>query len=245
VGHLDKAVDISKIGQRNLWVIYGRSTTGKTHLLSTFPKPILYLSVGDDGSNTINNVEGVKAITITGPEHLKECLREATTSTKYATIAVDTFSMMVNLWIDLNAIQKKKKMTQPMYGELKADVEEIIKLAHIVAKDKTVVLTCHEIADSFEGMEDEIAPDIRPNMNPGSRTYLEGMANYGIHTTVIKKTKVVEGIEKQVKVHAIHLDSSPYYWVKTQKPAAIKLPELVLNPSYNKIMKLLTGEGGK
>jgi hypothetical protein len=69
------------------------------------------------------------------------------------------------------------------------------------------------------------------------------MANYGIHTTVLSKDKEQpDGSIKQMTVHAIHLDSNPYYWVKTQKPASIKLPKLVINPTFDKIMKLLKGE---
>ena len=61
---LDSAVDIQELGQRNLWVLYGKSNSGKTYVASTFPKPLLYVQIGDDGSNTIAHVEGIKAISI-------------------------------------------------------------------------------------------------------------------------------------------------------------------------------------
>ena len=240
MGYLDKAVDIKDLGQRNFWVIYGKSGSGKTKLLSTFPKPMLYLQVGDDGSNTISNVDGIKAIRITDLAQLKEIALELRLDKKYASVAVDTFSLVVNEWIDTNAVQKKKRVTQQMWGDLKTDTEEYIKLFYMLSVDKIVVLTCHEAADSFEGMEDEIAPDIRPSVSKGARTYLEAMANYGIHTTIIIRDKELpNGSTKQVTSYAAHLASNPYYWVKTQKPANIKLPKLVYNPTYDKIMNLL------
>lgn len=246
MGHLDKAVDIGDLGQRNLWVIYGKSGSGKTEVLSTFPKPILYLQVGDDGSNTIKDKEGIKAIQIKGLPHLKEILVEAKTDKIYKTVAIDMFSMVVNEWIDANAVKKNKKMTQQMWGDILTETNELVKLAHLIAEDKAVVLTCHEVSDTFEGMEEEIAPDIRPNVSKGARTYLEGMANFGIHTVVLMKDKEQpDGTTIQEPVYACNLGANPYYWVKTQKPANIKLPKLVKNPTYNKIMKLLKGEGGK
>jgi len=243
MNYLEQAVDIQDMDQSNLWVIYGKSASGKTALLATFPKPLLYLQIGDDGSNTISDVEGVKAIRVISIEQLKSILLEARLNKVYKTIALDTFSLVVEEWIDANATQKKKRVTIQMWGDIKTDTGELVKLAHILARDKIVVLTCHEVSDTIEGFEDEIAPDVRPSVSKGSRTYLEGMANYGIHTTVLEKDKPQgDGTTKQVIVHAVHLAQNPYYWVKTQKPTSIKLPKLVYNPTYDKIMKLMRGE---
>ena len=243
MGHLDKAVDIIELGQSSLWVVYGKSTSGKTQFLSTFPKPMLYLQIGDDGSNTIANKAGIKAIRVTELSQLREIAQELKKDKTYKTVAVDTFGLVVNEWINQNATQKKKRLTQPMWGDLKTETEEYIKLFHLLARDRIVVLTCHEVADTFEGFEDEILPDIRPNVSKGARTYLEGMANYGIHMTVLTKDKEKpDGTVSQVTKFAAHLATNPYYWVKTQKPAEIKLPKLVYNPTYSKIMKLMKGE---
>ena len=151
MSHLDKAQDISKLPKSNLWVIYGKSSSGKTELLSTFPKPMLYVRIGDDGSNTISGKKGIKALAPSSLTELKEIAQELKTDSKYATVAVDTFGLIVNEWIDKNAIQKKKKMTQQMWGDVKTDTEELIKLFHIIARNKIVVLTCHEVADTIEG----------------------------------------------------------------------------------------------
>lgn len=243
MNYLKEAIDIKELGQRNLWVLYGKSGTGKTHILSTFPKPMLYLQIGDDGSNTINDVEGIKAIRVKDLEHLKNLYLELRLDKTYKTVATDTFSMVVNEWMSINAVQKNKKVTQQMWGDLKTDTEELIKLIHMLSNYKIMVLTCHEVIDTIEGLEDEITPDVRPCVSKGARTYLEGMANYGIHTTVLNKDKELpDGTTKTVTVYGAHLASNPYYWVKTQKPASVKLPKIALNPTYDKIIKLLEGE---
>ena len=226
-----------------LWVLWGKSGSGKTHMLSTFPKPILYLQYGDDGTGTIEDVDGIDVIVIEDQKHLEGLLEEARLDEQYATVAVDTFSLFVNEWIDENAVQKKKRVTQQMWGDLKTDTEKLVKMAKTLSKFKTVVLTCHEATDVIEGMEDEIMPDVRPSVSKGARTYLESMANFGIHLTVIEKdVERSDGTTDTVIRHAAHIAPNPYYWTKLQKPASIKVPKLVVNPTYDKIMKLMKGE---
>lgn len=241
---LSKAVPISELGQRQLWVLWGKSGTGKTELGSTFPKPMLYIQIGDDGSNTIANKEGIKAIRVDSTEELKQIGEELLKDKKYASVFVDTFSLVTNVWIDANAVQKKKKMTQQMWGDLKISTEELIKIFHKAALNHIVILSCHESNDSIEGMEDEILPDIRPSVTKGGRTYLEGMANYGIHTTKLKKTIVSKktGEEKEVVKYAAHLGANPYYWTKLQIDSSIKVPEIVFNPTYDKLLGIIQGE---
>ena len=241
MGYLSQAVDISELGQRNLWVPWGKSGTGKTKFVASFPKPLLYIRVGDDGSNTIANVDGIKAIHAETLEQLKEIGKELQKDKKFASVAVDTFSMITNVWIDQNITQKKKKMTQQAWGDLKVETEELIKIFHEVAATHIVALTCHESNDSIEGMEDEIIPDFRPNTTKGARTYLEGMANYGIHMAKMRKTVIKDGVEKEVVRYVGQLGANSYYWTKLQIDPDIKVPEAVVNPTYDKIMKIVNG----
>ena len=239
---LDSAVSIKDMPKGNLWVLWGKSGSGKTHMLSTFPKPILYLQYGDDGTGTIEDVDGIDVIIIEDQRHLESLLEEARLDENYATIAVDTFSLFTNEWTDENAVRKKKRMSQQMWGDLKTDTEKLIRMAKTLSRFKIVVLTCHEATDVIEGMEDEIMPDVRPSVSKGARTYLESMANFGIHTTVIEKeVEKKDGTDTVIR-HAAHLAPNPYYWTKLQKPASIKVPKLVINPTYDKIIKLMKGE---
>ena len=76
MGLLDKAVDISELGQRKLVVLYGKSNSGKTVTGATFPKPMLYLRIGDDGSNSISEEEGIKALHVENLDDLKKIIEE-------------------------------------------------------------------------------------------------------------------------------------------------------------------------
>lgn len=239
MGLLDSAVDIKQLGQRNFWVLYGKSNSGKTYVASTFPKPLLYIQIGDDGSHTIANVKGIEAISVGTVEQFKTLCEELRKDKKYATVVADTFSLVVNEWVQQKVTTKGKKMTQQLWGDLKTEQEEIIKALHKVAKSHIVVATCHESMDSIEGMEDEITPDIRPSVSKGARTYLEGMANYGIHTTKIVK-EVVKGNEtREVVKYAADIGPNPYYWTKLQIDPSIKVPKRIINPTYDKFMEVI------
>lgn len=239
MGLLDSAVSIQELGQKSLWVIYGKSNSGKTYVASTFPKPLLYLQVGDDGSNTIAGVEGIDALPIHSIEELNDVAKELLKDKRYKTVVVDTFSLIVNEWVDEKVIKKKKKMTQQLWGELKTDTEEVIKAMHKIAKRHIVVLTCHESMDAIEGMEDEITPDVRPSVSKGARTYLEGMANYGIHTTKISKEITKGNTTKEVVRYAADIGPNPYYWTKLQISPSIKVPSRIINPTYDKFMEII------
>lgn len=236
---LDKAVSISELGQRKLWVIWGKSNSGKTWLSSTFPKPLLYVQIGDDGANTIARLEGIDALRISTVEELKNFCKELQKDKKYRTVVFDTFSMVVNEWTDEKVIQKGKKMTQQNWGDLKTEQEEIIKLSHKLANRRHVVLTCHESMDSIEGLEDEITPDIRPSVSKGARTYLEGMANYGIHTTRISKEITKGNTTKTLVKYAADIGPNPYYWTKLQIDPSIEVPTRIINPTFDKIAKVI------
>lgn len=243
MGILSEAVDIAELGQRNLWVLWGKSGSGKTHFISTLPKPLLYIQIGDDGSNTIAGVDGIKAIRADTIDRLKQIGEELKKDKTYKSVAVDTFSMLVNVWIDANSTQKKKRMTQQMWGDLKIETEELIKIYHQVAATHIVALSCHEVTDTIEGMDDEIIPDFGPSVSKGSRIYLQGMANYGIHFTKLQKTVIDKetGEEKEVVKFAAHLGANPYYWTKFQISDTIKIPSTMVNPSYTKITNIIKG----
>lgn len=250
MSYLDDVVDISEIGQRKLVVLWGKSNTGKTELGSTWPKPQLYIQVGDDGSNTISEKSGIKSgKRIESVATLRDALKDLikVKGGGYKSVFIDTFSMLTNVWTDENAVKKKKKMTQQMWGDLKIETEEIIQYAHKLAAHTWVILSCHEAMDTVEGLEDEILPDARPSITRGARTYLEGMANYGFHTTRLEKVvNADDGTEKTLARYALHVGPNPYYWTKLQIPKGIKVPSVIVNPSYSKLAKLgLMGEKSK
>lgn len=238
---LKEARPINELPNGKLVVTYGRSGSGKTWFGGTFPKPLLVLKIGDDGGNTIKKVDDVFVIEINSIGKLKQALKDLEKDDTYETVFVDTFSLIVNEWKDENITSKKKKMTQQAWGDLLSDTEECIRLAHKLSQGKWVILSCHEVTDTIEGMEDELLPDVRASVSKGARTYLEGMANYGIHTVKIQKeieNKKTGEYETKVRF-AADIGPNPFYWTKLQVDPEVKVPKRIINPTFDKLMGVI------
>lgn len=234
---------ISELPEGKLVVTYGRSGSGKTWFGGTFPKPLLLLKVGDDGGNTIKKVDDVYVKEITTTGQLKDTLKSLLKDEEFVTVFIDTFSLLVNEWKNENIISKKKKMTQQAWGDLATDTEECVRLAHKLSKKKWVVLSCHEVTDTVEGMEDELLPDVRCSVSKGVRSYLEGMANYGLHMVKIQKEVENKKGETELKVrYAADIGPNPYYWTKIQADPSIKVPKRIINPTFDKLMSIVNAD---
>lgn len=236
---LENTTSIKDFSQGKFVALYGKSGSGKTTLGATFPKPMLYVKIGDDGSSVIKDVEGIDAIEISKISEINVLIKELEADKKYKSVFFDTFTLIVNEWKNENIVAKKKKMTQQSWGDLLTDTEEIVRKLHRLSKNKWVIISGHEVTDSIEGMEDELLPDVRMAVSKGARTYLEGMVNYGLHTIVIEKDVEKNGETKTVTKHAVDIGPNPYYWTKFQCVKAKKVPKRMLNPTFEKLQDLM------
>jgi vacuolar-type H+-ATPase subunit I/STV1 len=93
--------------------------------------------------------------------------------------------------------------------------------------------------ERYEGLEDELLPDVRISVSKGARTYLEGMVNYGLHSIVVERETEKDGEDITVTKHAIDIGPNPYYWTKFQCVKSKKVPKRMYNPSYKKLKDLM------
>lgn len=231
------------ITKGRLVVIYGKSSTGKTTLGATFPKPLLCVKIGDDGINSIIDIDGIDVLEFKNLEDLYATTKEITTNKKYAkykTVMYDTFSFIVELWKTENLKGKTPRMSQPMWGDLMTFTNSLVNEFVKQAKDKWVIVTGHEVLDTIEGFEDELLPDGRISINKGSRNHLEGLANLGLHTVRVKKeTQTDDG---RIKTHikfGVDIGPNAYYWTKVQTVKSKKVPSRIINPTFDKIMEVI------
>lgn len=236
---IEKAIDIKEFSQGKFVALYGKSGSGKTTLGSTFPKPMLYVKIGDDGGSVIKDVDGIDAIEIENVKDINLIIKDLMSDKKYKSVFLDTFTLIVNEWKNENIVEKKKKMTQQSWGDLLVDTEEMIRKLHRLSRKKWVIISGHEATDSIEGMEDELLPDVRVAVSKGARTYLEGMVNYGLHTIVVEKEVEKDGEDVTVTKHAVDIGPNPYYWTKFQTVRSKKIPKRMFNPSFKKLNDLM------
>jgi hypothetical protein len=119
-------------------LIYGPAGAGKTHLITTLPKPVLVLDF-EGGVTTLINADGCDIVPIVSEQHLRDAIAMLRQSERYASVAFDGLSLFVRRraselrrtkeWVTWNDWQK-------LTNELRA---VILPLVHLPVH---LLLTC-------------------------------------------------------------------------------------------------------
>lgn len=249
---IEKAKPLKDVPQNKFVVMYGKSNTGKTTLAATFPKPLLYVRIKDDGVNSINNIEGIKIVEAKTVNDIYIASKECITIDSYKTVLFDTFSFITEMWkeeqLSIKESTKNSKLTvermsQPMWGDLQTITNATINNLAKASTNKWVIVTGHQVVELLEGLEDELTPDGRISINKASRNHLEGLANLGLHTTRIKKEVMSADGSTTLKVkYAVDIGPNVTYWTKVQTTKDVKIPKRIINPTFDKIMEVIGGK---
>lgn len=192
------AVPVSKKKYKNSVALYGRSGTGKTTLAGTFPKPILYLNIRDNGTDSISDVEDIDVVDIDDSETLKEtllwCHKQAQRGKlKYKTIVLDTMSQLQSILVE--ELGEKKKLsgkkragdfgtfTMQEWGTIAGDLKAVIMDARNLPLES--VFICQErvfnIGDEGDDGLDQLDPEVGPKLMPSVKNDLRQRLDHCQH----------------------------------------------------------------
>lgn len=229
---------IDNFDNGNFYVVYGKNHSGKTTFIGSFPK-LLVVSFKDQGLNTLRNIPGAQYISWEGtPEELIRFCSEFADS-PYESIAFDTFGVYQDEVISMiKKALKKKKMELQMWGDLGDHFSAMLMAMKELSRNKNVIVSFHEQAETIEGFENEITPNMSVAVYGNViKKVLYGIANYVIHTFVY------DYVNPQTLTstyhHAGHIGVNPYYWTKFQSPYPV--PEIIFNPRYEDIIAIKNG----
>jgi bifunctional DNA-binding transcriptional regulator/antitoxin component of YhaV-PrlF toxin-antitoxin module len=166
MGLLANLKGISDEVYNNLTVIVGMPGSGKTTLAGTYPKPMLYVSVGADGGSVVlkhYGDENIKVLPLerdNTPIYTKmTALFDELLTTKHGfkTILVDAYSSVEEDLVGFMEAAKKKKLNLDERGDVGEKMlrlrDKIVKLSR--QDDAEVVLVCHiktkEATDNITG----------------------------------------------------------------------------------------------
>lgn len=249
---------------------YGESGSGKTTLWSTFPGPILALicsGLKKPGElKSVDTPEYRKKITakvLSSPENLEELIEGA--DQRYRTVVLDYGAGLQNLVIKgvlglektpsvLYRVAAKGEawgvVSQKQWGQVNIQVIELLR--SIISLDCNVVIVSQQRTFDAEEETGLIAPHIGPDFTPGISRWLRPAVDYGCQMfirgkTEEKKVKIAGKITTQQKrVPGVEycLRTLPHevYWTKFRLPRGTKLPEYIVDPTFNKINRLIQGD---
>ena len=259
VGVVDRILPIDEVPKKGLTVnVYGRSGTGKTTLACTFPKPLL-LAGSEDGTQSVRNVDGVDFVMLTASSDLSVLTDYARDEGRYKTVVLDTLGGYYDLALkevlgieDLPATKSWGMAKREDWMQANTQVIERLKALMGLAVDGVnVVILAQERDFTPEDRGDLLMPFVASAATPGVVGWLNPECNYLVQTflrqRVTEQRKKVAGKTVTIRSktegveYCIRTGPSPIYAVKFRLPKGTPLPDVIVDPSYQKIVNIVEG----
>jgi hypothetical protein len=245
-------------------LLYGRSGTGKTTLWATFPKPILAL-VCSGGSKpgellSIDTPEYRKTIRQVVLEGSREIISvtDALTdgSLRCGTLVLDHASGLQDqvlkeiLGLEELPAQKGWGMaSQQQYGQCSLQCKELLRA--LLGLSCNVVIVAQEREFNTEADSELIMPFVGAGMTPSVTGWLNTAVDY-IAQTFLRQREVTKEAKIGGKVvptkvktkeveYVLRVGPDPVYTTKFRLPRGTPLPDVVVDPTYDKLIALIRG----
>ena len=256
MGFLSQAKGISQIPSNKLDVILGFPGSGKTTLAATYPKPMLYVQIGNDGGGIVlknwddaeiqyllleNDKEGSIYVKLIGL--LKE-LREAN-GANFKTVVLDAYSSIEETMIQAATKTKGRALSWDERGAITQALislrDEIVELSRITPT--TFVEISHlKQTDSTDNISGESTTRYIPKMSQSNGNIMLERANNVMYCA----RKVVEGDDGKPTVKFLtYIGAHPNIDTKFRyRSESLKNSKgiYIENCTYEKIQELMTLE---
>lgn len=236
--------------------VYGRGKTGKTRLACTFPKPLLLIGT-EDGTKSVRGM-GVDYVRIHQSAELPE-LCGALRQSKYKTAVLDTAGGLLDivlkevLGLDELPLQRSWGMAeqrdwQTCGAQVKERLHGLLDLAD--RYNLNVVVIAHERNFNEEQNSDVMIPSIGAALTPTVAAWLNNACDYicqmFIREEVVQqKSKTGPTINRKTgkKEFCLRVGPHPIYQTGFRLPPNTELPDCIVDPTYEKIARLIRGGG--
>ena len=248
-------------------LLYGGSGSGKTTFWGSMPGPIL--SVICSGGNKTGELRSlntpemkkkVKTVTLYDSSELKDLVEYAESSKGFQTIVLDHVSGLQDLVLKeilgLEEIPAQKGWglaSQQQYGQCTAQCKEYLRA--MLNLNCNVVIIGQE--RTFGGKEDGISSDIiQPTVGVAVVPSLAGWLNPACDF-VLQMFKRPRMVTKTTKIgtkettttargkgvdYCMRCEPHDVFMTKFRIPRGRKLPDVIVDPSYDKLVKVIKGE---
>lgn len=244
------------IHRHRSYVFYGRSGTGKTTIAGTFPKPMLFMDIKDQGTDSIADVEDIDVLEVKHWDDFEVAYWWLKKNPgKYKTIVLDTITQLQQLGVEKVLEDNDKDadragdwgvMTRREWGQ----VASLMKMWITNLRDlpmEVVLLAQDRLSDTeSDDPENQLDPEVGPRLSPSVAAHLNAEVSVICNTFIRRKVTVkkVRGKKKEVArtQYCVRFGPHPVYVTKGRKPKGIKLPSVVIDPSYEEIVAILQGD---
>lgn len=229
---------------------YGIAGTGKTVFAASFPKPLLLVDIREKGTESVQDVSGIEVIHIDQWAQLEELYWYLRDKTKYKSIVLDQLTAAQSLGMEMIRESKKMKpsdvFSQRSWGQLSGLLQTwIYNYKELSSLGYHICFVAHEkitrTTDDDQDTDDRIAPQVGAAMIGSVQSFLNGAVS------VIGNTFVRERYDKKTKENNIQfcmrVGPHAYYHSKIRRPVSSgKAPEIIVDPTFEKIMRISSGQ---
>lgn len=248
--------------QKIKMVIYGRSGTGKTTLASSFPEPVLFLDVKDEGLASVGDMPKSGYFKVEDWEDFELAYWYIKEHPEYKTIVVDTVSQLQELAIKA-AVDKKASRSSVVkakgdWGTMSrrewGDTSAIMKtwLINYRDLDRNVIFIAQDrtfnVDEEGDGVDQVLMPEVGPRLMPSVASVLNASVSVIGHTYIrvrtvkVRDKKTDKLVKKDKTEYCLRIGPNPVYTTKVRKPKSIVVPDILLDPTYNSLIEALKGE---
>lgn len=257
---VDRIAPVSQVNEGFKFLLYGQTKNGKTRLACTFPKPLLLIGAAgfgtEKGTRSVSNVKGVDFVGLDSSEEVEQlCQLE-----RYKTYVLDTAGglqeRVVNEFTDHTPTARKdwRHVNKGDWGPINGKTIERLRclLDQSDFLGKHVVIIAHERAFNVEAESaDLLFPFVGAALTPGVAGWLDGAVDYIGQCFKRQKTKGIPLSRKkkptQIKTsgvdYCLRVGDHPVFKTGFRVPVGTKLPDVIVDPSFEKINKLIE-QGG-
>jgi len=263
--HAPGSKPVAEVKYHGSTALYGRSATGKTTLAATYPKPILYLNILDNGTDSIADVEDIDVVNINNSEELKELVlwlhkQSNKGKLRYKTVVLDTLTQLQKILTNEMGEKVKERLASKKkragdFGSLQLQEWGIIAgdLKSLILDFRNLPVESVFIAqekmlngdDDHDDGADQIAPEVSTRLMKSVDSDLCASVSV-IGNTFIRVKVTKEKVDKKIvrrveKLYCLRLGPNAVYTTKIRKPQGVEAPDFIVDPTYRKIRKIMKG----
>lgn len=223
-------------------LVYGRSGSGKTTFIGTCPKPLLVLDVREQGTTSIRSREDTFVLKIEDWDELEEVYwyLAGPGKDRFKTVAIDTVTPLQDLALKKVTGDEGGVISRRSWGE----AASMMKTWIMAFRDLPlhVIFTAQDRETSNDEIEDDsILPEVGPYVMPSVAKILNASVGIIGQVYIRETTEIVDNTPQSRVNYCMRIGPHSRYLTKLRRDPTLsgaKMPGSVINPTFNKLMKL-------
>lgn len=249
-----RIMNIDDVPDFSSTLLYGEAATGKTALTRTWPKPLLVIDTAEKGTRTLRKTPGIQVFQAEAWQDIEDIywwLYDGKGKGKFKSFSLDQISQMQDMAIALTREELGLKPKDPIksfkfWGRVSGLMKEWLQnYRNLQDFGMYPIFIAHQrtFGGGDEEDDNQIEPSVGARLMPSVTSFINGAVST-IGNTFIRETYSGKGKDRVRKVdYCLRVGPHSVYRSKIRRPPdAGLLPDIIVNPTFEKIERISRGE---